>query len=56
MSVVLRGYGKAKTTQKGGVVATLGYGRFKFGTFLRMRVLTRENRRAVGSQVEGRDV
>lgn len=53
--IVTRGYAK-KGTARGGVVAIYGYGLFKLGTILRMKVLTTENRRKVGSQVEGRDV
>lgn len=53
--IVTRGFSK-RGTARGGVIVTHAYGLFKLGTILRMKVLTRENRRAVGSQVEGRDV
>lgn len=53
--IVVRGYSK-KGTARGGTISIFGYGRIKLGTILRMKVLTRENRRQVPAQVEGRDV
>ena len=53
--IVTRGYGK-NSAARGGVVAVFGYGRVNLFTLLRMRYVTRENRRRVTAEIEGKIV
>lgn len=53
--IVTRGYAR-KSSQRGGIIVSFGYGRFILGAILRMKVASREAANRVSALVEGREV